>query len=131
MSHFSKIQTNISNINLLKKTLIDLGFECNEEVKSIKDTSGSMHNVNLIATYTVKEITEALLGFSWQNNHYNIIVDLDLWEKSSSFNFFVEKLNQNYALNTILKQTEIEGFQKIKQHSLSDGSIKLTVQRWI
>jgi len=131
MSHFSKIQTSINNISLLKKTLIDLGFECNEEVKVIKDTNGRIHTVNLIAQYNIKEDIAALLGFYWQNNHYDIIVDLDLWKKSSSFNFFIEQLNQNYALNTILKQTEIEGFQKIKQDSLSDGSVKLTVQRWL
>nr|YP_009300417.1 hypothetical protein BI106_gp191 [Campylaephora sungminbooi]AKU47336.1 hypothetical protein [Campylaephora sungminbooi]ALN11783.1 conserved hypothetical plastid protein [Campylaephora sungminbooi] len=127
MSHFSKIKTSINNINLLKKTLIDLGFECNEEIRFIKDTNGSLHKVNLIAKYN----TEALIGFYWQNNHYNVLVDLDLWKKCSSFHFFIEQLNQNYALNTILQQAEVEGFQKIKQYNLSDGSVKLTVQRWV
>ena len=131
MSHFSKIQTSINNINLLKKTLVDLGFECNEEIKSIKDNNGRIHSVNLVAEYNVQQVTEALIGFSWCNNHYNIIVDLDLWKKYSSFNFFTEQLNQKYALNTILKQTEVEGFQTIQQYNLSDGSVKLTVQRWV
>ena len=131
MSHFSKIQTSINDINLLKKTLVDLGFEFNEEIKSIKDNNGRIHSVNFIAEYNVQHVTEALIGFSWYNNHYNIIVDLDLWKKYSSFNFFIEQLNQKYALNTILKQTEVEGFQKIQQDNLSDGSVKLTVQRWV
>ena len=130
MSHFSKICTSINNLNLLKKTLIDLGFNCNEEIKFIKDTNGKMHSVDLVATYKVQQVTEALIGFSWYNDCYDVIVDLDFWKKSSPFNFFIEQLNQNYALNTILQQTEIEGFQKIKQHCLSDGSVKLIVQRW-
>nr|YP_010865349.1 hypothetical protein QQR83_pgp025 [Campylaephora boydenii]WGT74159.1 hypothetical protein [Campylaephora boydenii] len=127
MSHFSKIQTSINNTSLLKKTLMDLGFECNEEIQSMQDTNGRIHSVNLIAKYNA----EALIGFYWQNNHYNIIVDLDLWQRCSSFNFFIEQLNQNYALNTILQQVEVEGFQKMKQYNLSDGSLKLTVQRWV
>ena len=130
MSHFSKVQTNINNLKLLKKTLIDLGFECDDQVRSIKDTAGELHNVNLIAKNCLSQTQESLVGFFWENNHYSMIADLDFWNTGYSFNFFTEQLNQNYALNMILQQTSNEGFQKVSQESLSDGSVKLTVQRW-
>jgi hypothetical protein len=130
MSHFSKVQTSINDINILKKTLVNLGFDCNDQIKSMKDANGRVHNVNLIAKLYVNQVTECLIGFFWENDHYDVVVDLDLWNRSSSFNLFIEKLNQHYALNMILKKTEVEGFDKVKQYNLSDGSLKLTVQRW-
>ena len=128
MSHFSKVQTSINDINLLKKTLMSLGFDYNDQIKFIKDVNGRIHNVNLIAKSCK---TDSLIGFFWEDGNYNVIVDLDFWNTNSSFNLFIEKLNQNYALNMILKKTEVEGFEKVKQYNLSDGSLKLTVQRWV
>nr|YP_009297043.1 hypothetical protein Ceram_110 [Ceramium japonicum]AOM66386.1 hypothetical protein Ceram_110 [Ceramium japonicum] len=131
MSHFSKVQTSINDISLLKKTLTNLGFHCNDQIKFIKDANGRIHDVNLIAKSCVNQVTDSLIGFFWENDHYSVIVDLDFWNKNSSFNLFIEQLNQNYALNMILQKTEVEGFEKVKQYNLSDGSLKLTVQRWI
>nr|QCI05172.1 hypothetical protein [Centroceras clavulatum] len=131
MSHFSKVQTSINNILLLKESLLNLGFRCDDQNKCIYDSSGQSHDVVLIATCNSFKSRESIVGFFWDQDHYDIIVDLDYWNKGSSFNFFVEQLHQNYALNMILQQTEMEGFQKIAQNNLVDGSVKLTVQRWI
>jgi len=127
MSHFSKVKTRINDLNILRKTLVNLGFSCDNQQKYINDINKNTHSVDLVAIDSNNSLS---VGFYYDNDHYTIIADIDLWKTSSSFNFFVEQLHQNYALNMILKQTNTEGFQKITQDSLVDGSIKLTVQRW-
>ena len=127
MSHFSKVKTRINDLNILRKTLANLGFSCDNQQKYISDINKNTHNVDLVARNNMNSLS---VGFCYDNDHYTIVADVDLWTTDSSFNFFVEQLHQNYALNMILKQTNTEGFQKVTQDSLVDGSIKLTVQRW-
>jgi hypothetical protein len=43
---------------------------------------------------------------------------------------FLDKITQRYAYNSILKATEIQGFQRIEEITQENGSIKLTLQRW-
>ena len=127
MSHFSKVKTRISDLSILRQTLVNLGFSCDNQHKYISDINKNVHYVDLVAIHDTNFLS---MGFVYDNDHYTIIADVDLWKTVSSFNFFVEQLNQNYALNMILRQTNTEGFNKIKQDNLRDGSIKLTVQRW-
>jgi len=127
MSHFSKVKTRINDLNTLRKTLANLGFSCDSQQKYISDVNKKTYNVDLVAR---NNTNSSSIGFYYDNDHYTIVADIDLWTTASSFNFFVEQLHQNYALNMILKKTNTEGFQKITQDSLIDGSIKLTVQRW-
>ena len=127
MSHFSKVKTRISDLSILRKTLVDLGFSCDNQHKYIRDINKNTYYVDLVA---IHNINFRSIGFVHDNDHYTIVADIDLWKTNSSFEFFVEQLNQNYALNMILRQTNLEGFHQIKQDNLIDGSIKLTVQRW-
>ena len=131
MSHFSKIQTSIYDIKLLKKTLIDLGFKYDSSLTSIHDANGRLYKVDLVAKLYQKSENNLCIGFAWDGDKYSIITDLDFWFNDISFDLFVEKLNQSYSINVILDQTINDGFQKINQKNLNDGSIKLTVQRWI
>jgi len=131
MSHFSKIQTSIHNISLLKKTLINLGFTYSDESKLLKDTSGRAHVVNLVAKSISNKVDSSLVGFYWDGQEYSLITDLDFWSSHSHFEFFLEKLKKTYSMNIILEQTVSQGFIKVNEEALVDGSIKLTVQRWV
>nr|QCI04083.1 hypothetical protein [Antithamnionella ternifolia] len=131
MSHFSKIDTSIQNISLLKKTLVDLGFDCLNTSKYLTDSNGLTHSVSLVAKPLSRSENESLIGFHWNGQEYSLITDLDFWQSRNHFDFFLEKLKQNYSMNIILDQTTNEGFQKVNHEILVDGSIKLTVQRWI
>lgn len=127
MSHFSKVKTRINDLSILKKTLVNLGFNYDNQQKHITDVNKNTYNVDLVAIHDINSLS---IGFFHDIDHYTIVADVDLWKTVGSFNFFVEQLHQNYALNIILKQTNTAGFQKITQDNLIDGSIKLTVQRW-
>ena len=130
MSHFSKIQTRIHDITILKKTLGSLGFTEITNIKQLKDSKGDIYNVDLLVHPHINQVIIEPIGFLWDGVKYNIITDLEHWPNQGTFNFFLEKLNQEYSLNVILNKTLKNGFQKIEQNILKDGSIKVIVQKW-
>ena len=72
------------------------------------------------------------LGFRWnaQTGAYELVTDLDLWKQTIPVERFLSKLTQRYALNTVLRASDSEGFQVAEQQVKQDGSIELVVTRW-
>nr|QCI09101.1 hypothetical protein [Inkyuleea mariana] len=129
MSHFSRIKTSIYDLDILKKTLIDLGFTYKSDQSFIQDANGNSQKVDIIA-YQMINLSKGICGFTWNGCEYSLITDLEFWNQNISIEVFIEKLMQYYALNSIMKESIHEGFQKINQETMQDGSIKLVIQRW-
>ncbi len=70
------------------------------------------------------------IGFTWNGTEYQLVADLQFWQQPWSVELFLDKITQRYAYNSILKATEIQGFQRIEEVTQENGSIKLTLQRW-
>nr|QCI06416.1 hypothetical protein [Dictyurus purpurascens] len=122
MSHFSKIKTNISDLEMLKKTLKDLGF-----TYSLKK---EISQVSTITVFNKNIDNKNLFSFSWDGREYTLIADLFFWSLNVSVDYFLEKLTQQYAYNMITKESLVNGFDSKSKVLMKDGSIKLVVQRW-
>nr|YP_009295198.1 hypothetical protein BI108_pgp197 [Dasya binghamiae]AOH77210.1 hypothetical protein [Dasya binghamiae] len=118
MSHFSKIKTNISDLDMLKKTLNDLNFDY------------SLDTTNHILVFKSNIKVKPLFSFSWDGNQYNLIADFNLWNLNISSDYFLEKLIQQYALNIITNESIISGFDLKTSIKMQDGSLKLIIQKW-
>nr|YP_009397776.1 hypothetical protein [Sonderella linearis]ARW66962.1 hypothetical protein [Sonderella linearis] len=129
MSHFSKIKTNISNLDILKKTVEQLGF--NYELDSSYIISESDAQIpKKINIYNNSINSNYLFSFIWNYSEYDLLVDFQSWNLDIDFNFFIDKLSQQYAYNVILNKTISSGFQKVSEKYSNDGSIIITVQKW-
>nr|YP_009293708.1 hypothetical protein Rhodyp_112 [Rhodymenia pseudopalmata]AOM64390.1 hypothetical protein Rhodyp_112 [Rhodymenia pseudopalmata] len=128
MSHFSRIKTSIKNFDILHKTLKDLRFSCNCLIDKISDANGVVYDIDL--AFKTHDSSENILGFSWNGNEYSLVVDLQLWNQEMSIDRFMDKILQQYALNTILNSSSSEGFKAINHQVNQDGSITLMMQRW-
>nr|YP_010850755.1 Ycf35 [Lophurella mutabilis]WGH13613.1 Ycf35 [Lophurella mutabilis] len=133
MSHFSKIKTNITNLNVLIKTLKDLGF--NYRLFTTTDKYSPINNLSKpknILVYKLNEFNREsnVFTFTWNTSEYILLVDLDTWNLDINFDYLLDRLFQQYAYNTVINTSCNSGFQKIKEHSIYDGSIQLTLQRW-
>nr|YP_009395090.1 hypothetical protein [Bryothamnion seaforthii]ARW63858.1 hypothetical protein [Bryothamnion seaforthii] len=126
MSHFSKIKTNISNLDALKKTITQLGF--NYEI--ISHTDNDPVKIQNIVVYDFSDKSQPLFSFLWNENQYSFIVDLQLWNLDVDVNYFLDSLSQKYAYNVILNTSNLSGFHQISEKVSEDGSIKITLQRW-
>jgi len=129
MSHFSKIKTNISNADILIKTLKQMKFSAEYYNDLSPELRSSTVMQNIIVYHPVCS-NKHLLALDWNGQHYNLVVDLQLWNLDMSFEYFVDLLSQNYAHNIILDQGFASGFSKLNESILDDGSIKLTLKRW-
>nr|YP_009244350.1 hypothetical protein Gvag_142 [Gelidium vagum]AMK96592.1 hypothetical protein Gvag_142 [Gelidium vagum] len=126
MSHFNRVKTKINNLSILKATLKELGYNYNYKRKCIQDLNGNTQIVDLIA----ENSHEDLLGFAWDGQEYNLITDLQMWNSSLTFECFFDNMIQQYAIKSIDYTSIKEGFNKLSQEKLSDGSVRIIVQRW-
>nr|YP_009510958.1 hypothetical protein [Hydropuntia rangiferina]AXI96631.1 hypothetical protein [Hydropuntia rangiferina]UAD87314.1 hypothetical protein [Hydropuntia rangiferina] len=128
MSHFSRIKTSITDLEVLQQTLKDLEFEYSIDKPQLKDANGNLEYVDLFA----KKNTKNIIGFLWNGKEYTFISDFELWQNHYKLNpnILIERILQQYSINSIIKTTSKEGFNTVKKLQLKDGSIKLVAQRW-
>ena len=124
MSHFSYISTKIQNINYLKKALINLDIPFIDQ--NIKTKNSEIEVTNLL----IPQNNGYDLEFQWNGKEYDLITDLSFWQQQWSIETFMDKLSQNYANETILFESQKQGFQTIETSKNNNGSITLTLERW-
>ena len=129
MSHFSKIKTKIKDKDTLLKALVLLG----EKVGLDKELRvGGNHRVGH-ETVQVEVNLGKDIGFRWnkEDNIYELITDLQTWNKPISVQRFLDKITQQYALQTVTKSAEEEGFtvESIKTNP-QNNSIDIVATRW-
>nr|QCI07683.1 hypothetical protein [Nitophyllum punctatum] len=125
MSHFSKIKTSMSNLELLKLTLRDLGF-----VFHINEQCLQLDNYPFANNMTVLDkFNNYIFSCVWNGSQYELLADLQVWTLDFSPKYLIEKLHQQYAYNVIIKESKSGGFEKKAQIVMSDGSIKITMER--
>ena len=124
MSHFSHISTKIQNINYLKKALINLDIKFTNFDNNKEEIT--FDNKNII----IPQKNGYDLEFNWNGKEYELITDLSFWQQKWSVETFMDKLFQAYASETILIESNKQGFQPVKESTNIDGSITLVLERW-
>lgn len=102
MSHFSKIRTTLKDLDLLQKSLSDLGVSWDENRSTIKGYKAQECFANLV----IKQNNNYDIGFTWNGTEYQLVADLQFWQQPWSVELFLDKITQRYAYNSILKATE-------------------------
>tara|TARA_B100000029_G_scaffold469451_1_gene507340 strand:- start:3 stop:344 length:342 start_codon:yes stop_codon:yes gene_type:complete len=72
------------------------------------------------------------IGFKWNNEtkSYELVAELDTWDLDVPVNRFIDKVTQQYAVKTIVKEIEEENFQITHQTQNNEGVIELVCTRW-
>ena len=128
MSHFSTIKTKLKETEPLIKALDQLGYNPNQEEKFVKGYQGQFTAVDI--SLDLPENTK--VGFKWDNktNSYELVTDLDLWKYNLPVERFISKVTQMYAYQTIISQTQKDGYQIVEQKNENDCSIELVLTKW-
>ena len=129
MSHFSRIKTSIREIDLLKKSLVNLNLVWEEKEQLIEGYQGETHKVNLV----IRQENNIDIGFEkTKDNSYQLVADLAFWDQPTSVDAFLDSLHKEYALTTVLEETKKQGFEKISQTTnQQNGEVVLIVEKWI
>lgn len=126
MSHFSKIQTSLKDLDLLKKSLNDLSIHWEPELNRVR----GYKNQTTFANVVIKQGNNYDIGFSWNGFEYQLVADIQFWQQPWSIELFLDRVSQRYAYNSIIESTSNQGFQTVNEMVQEDGSIKLTLQKW-
>ena len=131
MSHFSTIKTKFKDAAQLVEALIDIGLDDAQHEQSVMVVSDKEHakgHPNVEVHITAGND----IGFRWneETEAYELVTDLQSWDRNVPVERFLQKLHQHYAFKNILQSTKEMGYTVEEEHFASDGAIELVVGRW-
>jgi len=126
MSHFSQIKTQIRDLTSLQSALTDLGIQWKSGPQPVRGYRGQTHWAEIV----IEQENGYDIGFSCNNQSYELVADLQYWQQPLSVQGFLNSITQRYAYHTVMQETARQGFQLAEQQQQQDGSIRLVLQRW-
>lgn len=126
MSHFSQIKTQIRDLSSLQDALTDLGMTWKPGPQVVRGYRGQTHDAEVV----IEQENGYDIGFSRNQDQYELVADLQYWQQPLSVEGFLKKITQRYAYHTVLKESTRQGFELAEQQQNQDGTIRLVLQRW-
>ena len=129
MSHFSTIKTKLKSKPILQEALELLQYDVKQDQElKVTGAHGIGHEtveaqlaIGTDVGFRLNEITGV----------YELVADLETWNQAVPVDRFIDKVNQQYARMTIHNTVKDMGFEVEDEWEMVDGSIELTVNRWI
>ena len=122
MSHFTRVRTQLRNIDTVKQALESLGYTVAEG--KIRGYQGQLEHADLV----VNAGGNYDIGFRKEDE--NVVMVADFWGLRINRDQFLKQVSQKYAYLTIMEQAESQGWQSVTEEVQQDGSIRLVMQRW-
>ncbi|HOA23390.1 MAG TPA: DUF1257 domain-containing protein [Aggregatilineales bacterium] len=123
MSHFTRVRTQLRDLDTVRRALEDLGFEVVENAP-VRGYNGQQERADLV----VQTGSEYNLGFRREGQ--NVVMVADFWGLRIDREGFLNRVTQRYAYLTVLDQAQKQGWQSVAEEVQEDGSIRLVMQRW-
>lgn len=117
MSHFSTLRTKITDAEILKSSLHDLGVQTQTNA-DVRGYNGQRIRADLVA------VLEGEYDLGWSRNadgSYDLIADLWGVAKKHNQTELINAINQKYAVNKTLAE--------VKRPGLQNANVKLVVQK--
>ena len=125
MSHFSTIKTQITDTEILIKSLQDLGFTV-ETVSQVRGHNGLRLQADVVV------ILPGHYDLGWTKNAdgtFDLVADLWGVAKQHNQQQLIDSINQKYAVNKTIAEIKRLGYSLAKQTVATDGTVKLIVER--
>lgn len=123
MSHFTKVQTKITELLFLKKAISDMDLVYEEGNLKAKGWLWKRAKADLI----IPTKSGYDIGFKFNGKSYDVVAD---WDSISDVDqeSFISELNQRYAYNVVSDTLAQQGFM-IMEEKNQDGKIKMTMRK--
>ena len=123
MSHFTSIKVQIKNGELLRQSLVELGYQV-EQSTMVRGYQGD----KVQADYVVRQSNGYDLGFRRQGDDYEMVADF--WGAKIDQNLFINALTQKYAHKSLIATVQNQGYSIEQEEVLTDGTVRVLVARW-
>lgn len=125
MSHFSTIKTQVTDSQILVKSLQDLGFTVQSQAQ-VRGHNGLRLQADVVA------VLPGHYDLGWTRNAdgtYDLVADLWGVAKQHNQQQLLDAINQKYAVNKTIAEIKRLGYNLTKQTQRADGTVKLVVER--
>ena len=126
MSHFSTIKTKFKDHDALLKALEVLEYDVTVEQK-LKNPIDHNHEELHVQVAVGNDIG---FRFNEASKAYELVTDLQTWDRPIPVERFLQKVSQQYAEEVITAQALKDGMQIESRKVDADGSVELTVSSW-
>jgi len=134
MSHISKIDTKIKDLNMLKKALDVLNIKYVEAYENSTITLQGYGKDEEIENciFEIKTGCKYSIGIRKVNESYEVVAD---WWAVETFtgqkqDEIMNKITRQYAYETIMDKVKDMGYSVVEENEDTKNNIHLTVRRW-
>ena len=123
MSHFTKVETKITELLFLKKAISDMDLAYEEGKLKAKGWLWKRAKADLI----IPTKSGYDIGFQFNGKSYDVVAD---WDSIGDIDqdVFVKELNQRYAYNVVSDTLAQQGFI-LAEEKTENGKIKMTMRK--
>ena len=129
MSHFTRVKTQITDVEVLKRALADLKHPYVENT-IVRGYQGKNEQAELV----VQPGGAYDIGFTRAGADGAFHVVADWWgverEAKLREKAFLEPVMQRYAYHKVVAEMAKQGFSVVQETVAADQTVKLTVRRW-
>jgi Protein of unknown function (DUF1257) len=132
-SHFTCINTKLYNKESLLKALTDLGvknIQKSNDNTSQKIQARGHQGETILADIVIPQPNDYDVAFRYNGETYELVADLQFWQQSMPVDAFMEKVQQKYAINTLVDTSARDGFQVEKVTTSVDGTVTMQLSRY-
>jgi|TARA_B100000768_G_scaffold115424_1_gene106832 hypothetical protein len=127
MSHFTRIQTSISDLATLQSVLTQLEVSWEKVNTPLRGYLNETHRAELV----IHQPNSIDIGFAFNGKEYELIADLSFWQQPWSMNLFLDKVNQMYASELLNNELTNLGFATVSYVKTENGTIDLIADKWV
>ena len=132
MSHFTKCELKITNLNALKRALKDLDYKFTEAEQNQSVQVRGWREQTMEASLSVDMGKYDIGVVAAGDGTYDVVADW--WgietTKGITEKQFRDKLNQRYQYYNVLEACEEKGYSLEEEVNEEDGTIQLVVRKW-
>lgn len=134
MSHISKIDTKIKDLNILKKSLDALSMkyvEPENNQKIVVHGYGTDEDIE-DCIFEIKTESKYSIGLRKVNEGYEFVAD---WWAIETFtgqkqDYYLNKITRQYAYDTIIEKVKGMGYSVVQEDEDTKQNIHITVRKW-
>ncbi|MCL1463425.1 DUF1257 domain-containing protein [Argonema galeatum] len=124
MSHFTTIKVQIKNAEILHECLEELGYQVARNA-FVRGYNGDKTE----AEYVIRQQNGYDLGFRRDGENYELVADF--WGARINQQQFINSITKKYAHKSLMATVQAEGFNVEEEETLSDGTVRVVVARWV
>lgn len=124
MSHFTRVRTQLRDLQTIKRVLEDFGYQVTENAQ-VRGYMGQHTKADIVA------VTASGYDIGFRKEGESVVAVADFWGLHIDREQFLKQVAQRYAYITVMEQAETRGWQATAEEVQEDGSIRLVLQRWV